>query len=179
MVTLEKQYREKIIPDLTKQFEYKSVMQAPRISKITLNMGVGEAVADKKVLAHALEDMTSIAGQKPVPTLARKSIAGFKIREEWPIGCKVTLRSQRMYEFLERLISIAIPRIRDFRGFSAKAFDGQGNYSLGIKEQIVFPEINYDKIDVIRGLDITITTTAKTDEEAKALMKAFGFPLKD
>jgi len=179
MVTLEKQYREKIIPDLIKQFEYKSVMQAPRITKITLNMGVGEAVADKKVMAHALEDMTTITGQKPVPTLARKSIAGFKIREEWPIGCKVTLRRQRMYEFLERLISITIPRIRDFRGFSAKAFDGQGNYSLGIKEQIVFPEINYDKIDVIRGLDITITTTAKTDEEAKALMKAFGFPLKD
>ncbi len=179
MAMLQQHYRKKITPELTKQFGYKSVMQVPRISKITLNMGVGEAVADKKVLGHAMEDMAVIAGQRPVPTLARKSIAGFKIREDWPLGCKVTLRRQRMYEFLERLIAIAIPRIRDFRGFSAKAFDGRGNYSLGIKEQIVFPEIDYDKIDVIRGLDITITTTANTDEEAKALLKAFGFPLKD
>jgi len=179
MVTLQKEYRENIIPALVKQFGYKSVMQAPRITKITLNMGVGESVTDKKVLAHALEDMTTIAGQKPVPTLARKSIAGFKIREGWPLGCKVTLRHQRMYEFLDRLVTMVIPRIRDFRGFSPKAFDGQGNYSLGIKEQIVFPEINYDKIDAIRGLDITITTTANTDEEAKALLNAFGFPLRD
>ena len=179
MVTLQQEYRQKILPGLVKQFSYKSVMQAPRISKITLNMGVGEAATDKKVLAHAIEDMTAIAGQKPIPTKARKSIAGFKIREDWPLGCKVTLRGKRMYEFLERLIAIAIPRIRDFRGFSPKAFDGRGNYSLGIKEQIVFPEINYDKIDAIRGLDITITTTANTDEEAKALLKAFGFPLRD
>lgn len=179
MTTLQKQYREKIAPEIVKQFDYKSPMQAPRITKIVLNMGLGEAVADKKVLANAMEDLSKIAGQKPIQTKARKSIAGFKIREGWPIGCKVTLRGQRMYEFLERLISIAIPRIRDFRGFSPKAFDGRGNYSLGIKEQIVFPEIDYDKIDVLRGLDITITTTANTDEEAKALLKGFGFPLKD
>jgi len=179
MTTLQKQYREKIAPEIIKQFGYKSPMQAPRITKIVLNMGLGEAVADKKVLAHAIEDMTKIAGQKPIQTKAHKSIAGFKIRQGWPIGCKVTLRGRRMYEFLERLISIAIPRIRDFRGFSSKAFDGRGNYSLGIKEQIVFPEIEYDKIDVLRGLDITIATTAKTNEEAKALLKGFGFPLKD
>ena len=179
MVRLQQEYREKIVPELVKQFDYKSVMQAPRISKITVNMGVGETVADKKVLTHAMEDMATISGQKPIPTVARKSIAGFKIRTDWPLGCKVTLRRQRMYEFLERLISIAIPRIRDFRGFSLKAFDGRGNYSLGIKEQIVFPEIDYDKIDTIRGLDITITTTAKTNDEAKALLKAFGFPLRD
>ena len=177
MVTLQQQFREKIVPDLMKQFGYKSVMQVPHVSKITLNMGVGEAAADKKVLARAMEDMILIAGQKPIQTLARKSIAGFKIREGWPLGCKVTLRSQRMYEFLQRLIGIVIPRIRDFRGFSPKAFDGRGNYSLGIKEQIVFPEIDYDKIDAIRGLNITITTTANTDEEAKALLKAFGFPM--
>lgn len=179
MPTLQKQYREKIAPEIVKQFGYKSSMQAPRVTKIVLNMGLGEAVADKKVLANAMEDMAKIAGQKPIATKARKSVAGFKIREGWPIGCKVTLRGQRMYEFLERLISIAIPRIRDFRGFSPKAFDGRGNYSLGIKEQIVFPEIEYDKIDALRGLDITIATTAKTDEEAKALLKGFGFPLKD
>ncbi|MCK4870486.1 MAG: 50S ribosomal protein L5, partial [Gammaproteobacteria bacterium] len=149
------------------------------ISKITLNMGVGEAAADKKILTNAVDDLTKIAGQKPVVTKARKSIAGFKIRDGWPIGCKVTLRRDKMYEFLDRLVSIAIPRIRDFRGFSGKAFDGRGNYSLGIKEQIVFPEIEYDKIDKIRGLDITITTTAKTDAEAKALLAAFKFPLKD
>ena len=153
-------------------------MQVPRITKITLNMGLGEAVDDKKIINFALDDMTKIAGQKPVTTLSKKSIAGFKIRDNYPIGCKVTLRRQKMYDFLQRLISIAIPRIRDFRGFSAKSFDGRGNYSLGIKEQIVFPEIQYDKIDRLRGMDITITTTAKTDAEARALLKAFGFPLK-
>lgn len=179
MATLKKMYREKIIAELQKQFGYKSVMQVPAITKITLNMGLGEAVADKKVIANAMDDMTKISGQKPIATKARKSIAGFKIREGWPIGCKVTLRRERMYEFLQRLISIAAPRIRDFRGFSSKAFDGRGNYSVGIKEQIVFPEIDYDKIDTLRGLDITITTTAKTDDEARALLKAFGFPLKD
>ncbi|HLB57684.1 MAG TPA: 50S ribosomal protein L5 [Gammaproteobacteria bacterium] len=168
-----------MVKTLQKTFNYKSAMQAPRITKITLNMGLGEAVEDKKIVNFALDDMTKIAGQKPITTLARKSIAGFKIREEWPIGCKVTLRRKKMYEFLERLISIAIPRIRDFRGLSAKSFDGRGNYSLGIKEQIVFPEIQYDKIDKIRGLDVTITTNAKNDEEARALLKAFGFPLKD
>jgi len=179
MATLQQHYREKIVPELVKQFSYKSIMQAPRITKIVLNMGLGEALTDKKVLPKAMEDMSTIAGQKPIQTMARKSIAGFKLREGSPLGCKVTLRGQRMYEFLERLVSIAIPRIRDFRGFSGKAFDGRGNYSLGIKEQIVFPEIDYDKIDAIRGLDITIATTANTDEEAKALLKGFGFPLKD
>lgn len=179
MTGLKQIYREKVIPDLMKEFNYSSVMQVPKITKITLNMGVGEAVADKKVIQKAVEDMTSIAGQKPIVTKARKSIAGFKIRDGWPIGCKVTLRQVRMYEFLERLISIAIPRIRDFRGFSPKSFDGRGNYSIGIKEQIVFPEIDFDKVDAIRGMNITITTTAKTDDEAKALLKSFGFPLKD
>lgn len=179
MTTLQKQYKEKIVKDLQKQFGYKSVMEVPRIQKITLNMGLGEAVADKKIITHAVEDMSRIAGQKPIVTNARKSIAGFKIREGWPVGCKVTLRKKRMYDFLQRLVSIAIPRIRDFRGFSGKAFDGRGNYSLGIKEQIVFPEIDYDKIDAIRGLDITITMTAKTDAEGRALLKAFGFPLRD
>jgi len=172
-------YRSKIIEQLREQFKYKSVMQVPRIEKITLNMGLGEAVGDKKIITHASSDMKNIAGQKPVTTLAKKSVAGFKIREEWPIGCKVTLRRDRMYDFLQRLITVAIPRIRDFRGFSPKSFDGRGNYSLGIKEQIVFPEIEYDKIDVIRGLDITITTNAKNDQEAKALLKAFGFPFRD
>ncbi len=172
-------YRDTILPDLKKRFSYKSVMQAPRLLKITLNMGVGEAVSDKKVMAHAVADMTKISGQKPIITLSRKSIAGFKIRDEWPIGCKVTLRHVRMYEFLERLISVAIPRIRDFRGFSVKSFDGRGNYSLGIKEQIVFPEIDYDKIDAIRGMDITITTSAATNQEAYELLKGFGFPFKD
>lgn len=175
---LEKKYHDEIVKKLKKEFGYESVMQVPRITKITLNMGLGEAVDDKKVIGFALDDMTKIAGQKPVTTISKKSIAGFKIRENYPIGCKVTLRRQKMYEFLQRLISIAIPRIRDFRGFGTKAFDGRGNYSLGIKEQIVFPEIQYDKIDKIRGLDITITTNAKNDDEARALLKAFGFPLK-
>lgn len=179
MAEFKEQYRTKIVPELVKRFGYESVMEVPRIIKITLNMGVGEAVADKKVIEHALNDMTAIAGQKPVTTVARKSIAGFKIREGWPVGCKVTLRKDRMYEFLQRLIVVAIPRIRDFRGFSAKAFDGRGNYSLGIKEQIVFPEVDYDKIDALRGLDITITTSAKTNKEGCALLAAFGFPLKD
>ena len=175
---LKKQYDDTISKQLMKEFNFSSVMQVPKITKITLNMGVGDAVDDKKVMNFAVDDMTKIAGQKPVITLSRKSIAGFKIRDNYPIGCKVTLRRQKMYEFLQRLISIAIPRIRDFRGFSVKAFDGRGNYSLGIKEQIVFPEIQYDKIDKIRGLDITITTNAKNDAQAKALLKAFGFPLK-
>ncbi|MCV6636269.1 50S ribosomal protein L5 [Candidatus Albibeggiatoa sp. nov. NOAA] len=178
MARLQDYYREKVIPQLMEQFQYGSVMQVPKIEKITLNMGLGEAVGDKKVIERALGDMQAIAGQKPVVTKARKSIAGFKIREEWPIGCKVTLRSDRMYEFLDRLISIAIPRIRDFRGFSGKAFDGRGNYSLGVKEQIIFPEIDYDKIDAIRGMDITITTSARTNEEGRALLTAFSFPLK-
>lgn len=176
---LQQLYCDKIAKDLQKELGYKSIMAVPHISKITLNMGLGEAISDKKVIAHAMADMAKIAGQKPVTTLARKSIAGFKIRDGYPLGCKVTLRRERMYDFLQRLISIAIPRIRDFRGFSNKAFDGRGNYSLGIKEQIVFPEIDYDKVDAIRGLDITITTTAKNDKEALALLKAFGFPLKD
>ena len=175
---LQKKYNEEIAKKLQKEFGYESIMQVPRITKITLNMGLGDAVDDKKIVNFALDDMTKIAGQKPVTTLSKKSIAGFKIRENWPIGCKVTLRRHKMYDFLQRLISIAIPRVRDFRGYSAKAFDGRGNYSLGIKEQIVFPEIQYDKIDKIRGLDITITTTAKNDVEARALLKAFGFPLK-
>ncbi len=179
MVRLKEHYDKTIVKQLMKKFDYKSVMQVPRITKITLNMGVGEAVADKKILNYALGDMQSIAGQKPVTTLARKSIAGFKIREGWPIGCKVTLRKQRMYEFLDRLVSITIPRIRDFRGFSAKALDGRGNYSLGITEQIVFSEIDYDKIDKIRGLDITITTSAKTNDEGHALLAAFNFPFKE
>ncbi|EKD77426.1 MAG: 50S ribosomal protein L5 [uncultured bacterium] len=175
---LQKKYEESVVKQLQKEFGYKSPMQVPRIAKITLNMGLGEAVEDKKIINFALDDMAKIAGQKPVTTLSKKSIAGFKIRDNYPIGCKVTLRRKKMYEFLHRLISIAIPRIRDFRGFSSKAFDGRGNYSLGIKEQIVFPEIQYDKIDRIRGLDITITTTATDDKEARALLKAFGFPLK-
>jgi len=179
MARLESVYRETILPELVKQFSYKSVMQAPRITKITLNMGVGEAVADKKTLQSAVADMEKISGQKPVITLARKSIAGFKIRDDMPIGCKVTLRSQRMYEFLDRLINISIPRIRDFRGLSPKSFDGRGNYSMGVKEQIIFPEIDYDKIDALRGMDITITTTAETNEEGLALLKLFNFPFKN
>lgn len=175
---LQKKYSDTLTKQLMKEFNYTSAMEVPKISKITLNMGVGETVDDKKVMNFAVDDMIKIAGQKPIITLSKKSIAGFKIRDNYPVGCKVTLRRQKMYDFLQRLISIAIPRIRDFRGFSAKAFDGRGNYSLGIKEQIVFPEIQYDKIDKIRGLDITITTTAKTDAEARALLKAFGFPLK-
>jgi large subunit ribosomal protein L5 len=178
MVRLQEFYKDTVVKQLTEQFAYKTPMRVPRISKITLNMGLGEAVADKKIVEHALNDMTKIAGQKPVVTKARKSVANFKVREEWPIGCKVTLRRERMYEFLDRLISIAIPRIRDFRGLSPKSFDGRGNYSMGVKEQIIFPEIDYDKIDVLRGMDITITTTAHTDEEARALLKAFNFPLR-
>lgn len=178
MARLQEYYKETVVKKLQEEFSYKSVMEVPRITKITLNMGVGEAVADKKVMEHAVSDMTKISGQKPVVTNARKSIAGFKIRDGWPIGCKVTLRREKMYEFLDRLISIAIPRIRDFRGLNPKSFDGRGNYSLGIREQIIFPEIDYDKIDVLRGLDITITTTAKNDEEGRALLTAFNFPLK-
>jgi len=171
-------YKETVVKQLTEQFGYQSPMQVPRVSKITLNMGLGEAVADKKIIEHAVSDMTKIAGQKPLVTVARKSVANFKIREDYPIGCKVTLRREKMYEFLDRLISVAIPRIRDFRGLNAKSFDGRGNYSMGIKEQIIFPEIDYDKIDVIRGMDITITTTARTNEEARALLAAFNFPLR-
>jgi len=172
-------YRKEIVPKLKQLFGYKSVMQVPRITKISINMGIGEAVDDKKIIAFAVADLEKIAGQKAVVTLARKSIAGFKIREGWPVGCKVTLRRERMYEFLDKLISIALPRVRDFRGLSIKSFDGRGNYSLGFKEQIVFPEIEYDKIDAIRGLDITIATSAKSDKEARALLAAFNFPFKE
>lgn len=179
MARLETQYKEVIVPALKKEFGYKSVMQVPKLTKITLNMGVGEAVADKKVLQAALSDMESISGQKPVVTLSRKSIAGFKIRDDMPIGCKVTLRSDKMYEFFDRLISIAIPRIRDFRGMSPKSFDGRGNYSMGVTEQIIFPEIDYDKIDTLRGLDICITTTADSNKEGLALLKLFNFPFKN
>ncbi len=178
MARLRDYYRDTVVKQLQDAFGYKSVMAVPRITKITLNMGLGEAVGDKKVIEHALEDLAKITGQKGVITKARKSIANFKIRQGWPIGCKVTLRRERMYEFLDRLINIAIPRIRDFRGFSSRAFDGRGNYSFGVKEQIIFPEIDYDKIDAIRGLDICITTTAKTDEEGRALLGAFNFPMK-
>jgi len=179
MARLQEHYRNSVISDLTAKFGYKSIMEVPRITKITLNMGVGEAVADKKVLEHATGDMSKIAGQKPVITKAKKSIAGFKIRKDYPIGCMVTLRGHRMYEFLDRLISVAMPRIRDFRGVSGRGFDGRGNYSLGVKEQIIFPEVEYDKIDAIRGMNISITTTAKTDEEAKALLAAFKFPFRN
>ncbi len=179
MARLQQTYQEQIVDQLKERFKYQSAMEVPRIVKITLNMGVGEAIGDKKIMDSAVADMVAISGQKPVVTKARKSIAGFKIRDGWPIGCKVTLRRERMYEFLDRLVNIAIPRIRDFRGLSAKSFDGQGNYSLGVKEQIVFPEIDYDKIDAIRGMDITITTTAKTDEEGRALLEAFRFPFKN
>ena len=178
MARLEEFYKENVVKQLTEQFNYTSSMQVPRITKVTLNMGLGEAVSDKKIVVHAVSDMEKIAGQKPVVNLARKSVANFKVREGWPVGCKVTLRRERMYEFLDRLISISIPRIRDFRGFSAKSFDGRGNYSLGIKEQIIFPEIDYDKIDTLRGMDITITTTANTDDEGRALLTAFNFPLR-
>ncbi len=171
-------YQSEVVPKLQEQFGYKSAMEIPRITKITINMGVGEAIQDKKALEGALADMERISGQKPVVTKARKSIAGFKVREGWPIGCKVTLRKDRMYEFLDRLVTIAVPRIRDFRGLSSKSFDGHGNYSMGIQEQIVFPEIDYDRIDKIRGMDISITTTAKTDEEGRALLYAFNFPIK-
>jgi len=179
MARLHEVYKEKIVPELLGKFSYKSGMEVPRITKITLNMGLSEAVADKKVIDHAVGDLTKIAGQKPVVTKARKSIAGFKIREGYPIGCMVTLRGARMYEFLDRLITIALPRVRDFRGISGRAFDGRGNYNLGIREQIIFPEIEYDKIDAIRGLNISITTTAKTDEESKALLAAFKFPFRN
>jgi large subunit ribosomal protein L5 len=171
-------YRDEVVKQLQEQFGYKSVMEVPKITKITLNMGVGEALNDKKVLEHAVADMEKISGQKPVVTKARKSIAGFKVREGWPIGCKVTLRSERMYDFLDRLVTISIPRIRDFRGLNPKSFDQQGNYSMGIKEQIIFPEIDYDKIDKLRGMDITITTTAKTAEESRALLAALKFPFR-
>jgi large subunit ribosomal protein L5 len=178
MARLQDHYRETVVKQLTEQFGYKSVMQVPRIEKITINMGVGEAVADKKVMDNAVGDMTKIAGQKPVITKARKSIAGFKIRAGYPVGCKVTLRGKRMYEFLDRLVSVAIPRIRDFRGIPARSFDGRGNFNMGVREQIIFPEIEYDKIDAIRGMNITITTTAKNDEEARALLAAFRFPFR-
>ncbi len=178
MARLQTLYKERVVPELVRRFEYGSVMQVPRIEKITLNMGVGEAVADKKILQNAVEDMQKIAGQKPIITYARKSIAGFKIREAMPIGCKVTLRREKMYEFLDRLISIAIPRIRDFRGLNPKAFDGRGSYSMGVKEQIIFPEIDYDKVDALRGMDITITTSANSDEEARALLEQFKFPFR-
>jgi large subunit ribosomal protein L5 len=179
MARLQQYYKETVMPQLREKFGYKSIMEVPRITKITLNMGVGEAVGDKKVLENAVGDMTKIAGQKPVVTKARKAIAGFKIREGYPIGCMVTLRGTRMFEFLDRLVTVAMPRIRDFRGVGGKGFDGRGNYNVGVKEQIIFPEIEYDKIDVLRGMNISITTTAKTDAEAKALLAAFKFPFKN
>jgi large subunit ribosomal protein L5 len=179
MARLKEFYKETVMPQLTQQFSYKSVMEVPRITKIVLNMGVGEAVGDKKLLDNAVSDMQKVSGQKPVITKSKKSIAVFKIREGYPIGCMVTLRHERMYEFLDRLVTIALPRVRDFRGMSGRAFDGRGNYNMGVKEQIIFPEIEYDKIDVLRGMNITITTTAKTDAEAKALLAAFKFPFKN
>ena len=179
MARLRDFYKEKVVPDLVAQFSYKTTMEVPRITKITLNMGLSEAVADKKIIDHAVEDLGKIAGQKPVVTRAKKSIAGFKIRDDYPIGCMVTLRGERMYEFLDRLVTIALPRIRDFRGISARSFDGRGNYNLGIREQIIFPEIEYDKIDALRGLNISITTTAKTDGESRALLTAFKFPFRN
>lgn len=178
MARLQEFYQKTVVKQLTEQFGYTSAMQVPRITKITLNMGLGEAVGDKKVIEHALSDLEKISGQKPVVTKARKSIATFKIREGWPIGCKVTLRRERMYEFLDRLINIAIPRVRDFRGVSGRSFDGRGNYSMGVREQIIFPEIDYDKIDALRGMDITITTNARTNEEGRALLSAFKFPFR-
>ncbi|KPK33526.1 MAG: 50S ribosomal protein L5 [Betaproteobacteria bacterium SG8_40] len=179
MPRLAEQYHKEIVPELMKEFGYKSIMEVPRLEKIVLNMGVGEAVNDKKILENAVGDLTQIAGQKPVITKARKSIAGFKIRAGYPIGCKVTLRNVRMYEFFDRLISVAIPRVRDFRGISGKAFDGRGNFNMGVREQIIFPEIEYDKIDALRGLNVTIATTAKTDREARALLSAFRFPFRN
>jgi large subunit ribosomal protein L5 len=176
---LEKVYKEQIVPKLMQRFGYKNVMQVPRITKVTLNMGVGEAVGNKKIMENALADMAKIAGQKPVATLARKSIATFKIRDGWPIGCKVTLRRAKMYEFIDRLVNIALPRVRDFRGVSGRAFDGRGNYNMGIKEQIIFPEIDFDQVDAMRGMDIAVTTSAKSDEEAKALLEAFSFPFRN
>ncbi len=179
MSRLQTYYKETVVPQLMEKFSYGNIMEVPKITKICLNMGVGEAVGDKKVMGRAVGDMTAIAGQKPVIRLARKSVASFKIRDGWPVGCKVTLRRERMYEFLDRLVSIAIPRVRDFRGLNRKSFDGRGNYSIGVKEQIMFPEIDFDQIDTIRGMDITIATTAKNDEEALALLQAFNFPFKD
>jgi large subunit ribosomal protein L5 len=179
MARLQTHYREKIVPGLVEKFGYKSVMEVPRITKITLNMGVSEAVADKKVMDHAVSDLTKIAGQKPVVTKSKKAIAGFKIRDNVPIGAMVTLRGIQMYEFLDRFVTIALPRVRDFRGISGRSFDGRGNYNIGVKEQIIFPEIEYDKVDALRGLNISITTTAKTDDEAKALLAAFKFPFKN
>ena len=179
MARLQDIYREKVVPDLMAKFGYKSAMQAPRITKITLNMGVSEAVSDKKVMDHAVSDLTKIAGQKPVVTKSKKAIAGFKIRDGVPIGCMVTLRGTRMYEFLDRFVTIALPRVRDFRGISGRSFDGRGNYNIGVKEQIIFPEIDYDKVDALRGLNISITTSAKSDDEAKALLAAFKFPFKN
>jgi len=178
MARLQEHYRENVVNQLVEKMGYKSVMEVPRITKITLNMGVGEAVGDKKIIEHAVNDLQKISGQKVIVTYARKSVAAFKIRDGWPIGCKVTLRRERMYEFLDRLIAISIPRIRDFRGLNGKSFDGRGNYSMGVREQIMFPEIEYEKIDTLRGLDITVTTTAKTDEEGRALLEAFNFPFK-
>nr|WP_314485754.1 50S ribosomal protein L5 [uncultured Kingella sp.] len=178
MTRLQEFYKNVVVPELVKQFGYQSIMEVPRIEKITLNMGVGEAVTDKKIMEYAVGDLQKISGQKPVVTVARKSIAGFKIRDDYPVGCKVTLRRERMFEFLDRLVTIALPRVRDFRGVNGKSFDGSGNYNMGVREQIIFPEIEYDKIDALRGLNITITTTAKTDEEAKALLSLFKFPFK-
>lgn len=178
MTAFKQLYATKVVPQLQKEFGYKNVMQVPRITKITLNMGVGEATQDRKAIEGAVTDMTRISGQKPIVTKARKSVASFKVREGWPVGVKVTLRSERMYEFLERLVCVAIPRVRDFRGLNARSFDGRGNYSMGLKEQIVFPEIDYDQIDALRGMDITITTTARSDEEGRALLRAFNFPLR-
>ena len=178
MARLKEFYSDTVTGQLKEQFGYKNVMEIPRLTKITLNMGVGEAVADRKVMEHAVADMTRIAGQKPIVIKARKSVAGFKVREGWPVGCKVTLRRERMYEFLDRLINVAIPRVRDFRGMNPKSFDGRGNYNMGVKEQIIFPEIDYDKIDTLRGMDITLTTTARTDEEGRALLAAFSFPFR-
>ena len=179
MSRLQNYYKDTVVPQLQEKFSYSNVMEVPRLTKITINMGVGEAVGDKKVMDRAVGDMTAIAGQKPIVTYARKSVASFKIRDGWPVGCKVTLRRERMYEFLDRLVNVAIPRIRDFRGLNRRSFDGRGNYSMGVKEQIMFPEIDYDQIDMSRGMDITITTTAKTDEEALALLQAFSFPFRE
>jgi large subunit ribosomal protein L5 len=179
MARLQEFYREKVVPDLIAKFGFKSAMQAPRITKITLNMGVSEAVSDKKVMDHAVSDLTKISGQKPVVTLSKKAIAGFKIRDGVPVGCMVTLRGVRMYEFLDRFVTVALPRVRDFRGISGRSFDGRGNYNIGVKEQIIFPEVDYDKIDALRGLNISITTTAKNDDECKALLTAFRFPFKN
>jgi large subunit ribosomal protein L5 len=178
MARLKQEYKERVAEQLRQKFQYKTPMRIPSITKITVNMGVGEAVADKKVMDFAVRDMTAITGQKPIVTFARKSVAAFKVREGWPVGCKVTLRRERMYEFLDRLVNIAIPRVRDFRGLSAKGFDGRGNYTLGVREQIIFPEIDYDKVDTLRGMDITITTSARTDAEGRALLEGFKFPFK-